>query len=241
LVDADPYGGAVATLTGLLDEAPGVIAACRAANAGLLDVPRLADSCRQLAPDLRVLTGLSSAGRWPKLRPEGLEVVLSLARQLVDVTVVDCGFSLEEDEELSYDTMAPRRNAATLTSLMAADRVVCVASADPLGLARFVRELPHLAAVLGAPLDELAESGRIVVVANRLRGGLVRGDPLRAVEEAVRQHAGVRVGAPRSLLRLAICCLADALFSTAERSAAAGKGARKRRSRSRPGRSAVDR
>jgi MinD-like ATPase involved in chromosome partitioning or flagellar assembly len=264
LVDADPYGGAVATMTGLLDEAPGVIAACRAANAGLLDVPRLADSCRQLGPDLRVLTGLSSARRWPELRPEALEAVLSLARQLANVTVVDCGFSLEDDEDLSYDTIAPRRNAATLTSLQAADRVVCVASADPLGLARLVRELPHLVAVLGDPLGELAESGRIVVVANRLRGGLVPGDPLRAVEEAVRQHAGLPLGAalpmdvaaadaahgraellseaaPRSELTQAISDLTDALLPAAERSAAAGKAARKRRLRSRPRRSAVDR
>jgi len=36
-------------------------------------------------------------------------------------TVVDCGFSLEQDEELSFDTAAPRRNGATLATLLAAD------------------------------------------------------------------------------------------------------------------------
>ena len=35
----------------------------------------------------------------------------TLSRSLGEVVVVDCGFSLEDDEELSYDTMAPRRNA----------------------------------------------------------------------------------------------------------------------------------
>jgi Mrp family chromosome partitioning ATPase len=59
LLDADPYGGSVATLTGLLDEAPGLAAACRAANAGRLDISRLAECCRTVGGDLRVLTGLS--------------------------------------------------------------------------------------------------------------------------------------------------------------------------------------
>jgi hypothetical protein len=49
---------------------------------------------------------------------------------------VDCGFCIEVDEELSYDTAAPRRNGATVTALEQADLVVVVGSADPLGLAR---------------------------------------------------------------------------------------------------------
>ena len=41
LVDADTYGGCVAQTLGLLDEAPGIAAACRAADQGLLDLPAL--------------------------------------------------------------------------------------------------------------------------------------------------------------------------------------------------------
>ncbi len=37
LVDADTYGASVAQVLGLLDEAPGLAAAARAANSGRLD------------------------------------------------------------------------------------------------------------------------------------------------------------------------------------------------------------
>lgn len=191
LIDADCYGGCVAALTGMLDEAPGITAACRAANAGTLDVPKLVRYCSELSSDLRVLTGLTQAGRWPELRPAALEVVVALARRVADVTVIDCGFSLEDDDELSYDTLAPRRNAATLTTLRAADRIVAVTSADPVGLSRLVRELPRLAATLGEPLEALTASGRVVVVANRVRAGLLPGNPSREVTDALTRHAGI--------------------------------------------------
>ena len=49
--------------------------------------------------------------------------MLAAARALADFTVVDCGFCLETDEELSFDTLAPRRNGATLAVLDDADLV----------------------------------------------------------------------------------------------------------------------
>lgn len=192
LVDADSYGGSQAALTGLLDESPGITAAARSANAGTLDISRLAGYCRGLGGELRVLTGLTDAGRWPELRPAALEIVLSLSRHLAATTVIDCGFCLEDDEELSYDTVAPRRNAATLTSLTAADRILAIGSADPVGLSRLARELPRLAAALGEPLDELLASGRVLIVMNRVRTGLLPGDPGKGVDEALKQHVGAR-------------------------------------------------
>jgi MinD-like ATPase involved in chromosome partitioning or flagellar assembly len=191
LIDGDPYGGTIAAYTGLLDESPGVTAACRAANAGLLDVPRLAECCRELGPRLRVLTGLSYPARWPELRPASLERVIELSRRLAAVTVIDTGFCLEDDDELSYDTLAPQRNAATLASLRNADQVVVVAGADPTGVARLIRELPALAEVLAAPLAELVANGRLTVVMNRLRPGLVAGNPLAGVTLATQQHVGI--------------------------------------------------
>jgi MinD-like ATPase involved in chromosome partitioning or flagellar assembly len=190
LIDADPYGGCVATLTGLLDEAPGLAAACRAANAGILDVARLAECCRAMGTDLKVLTGLGDPRRWPELRASALEVVLSLGRWLADVVIVDCGFSLEEDEELACDTAAPRRNVATLAALRAADRVLAVGSADPVGLSRLIREVPRLTAVMQHDPDP---RGRVLVVANRLRDGLLAGDPRRQVERALSRHLAVPV------------------------------------------------
>mgnify|MGYP001606441378 CR=1 FL=1 len=129
LADADSDGGVVAQVLGLLDESPGLAAAVRQANVANLDLDALARLARVVAPQLRVLTGIARADRWPELRPAGLTEVYALARRLAVLTVVDCGFGLEQDEELSYDTVAPRRNGATLATLADADHVVAVGSA----------------------------------------------------------------------------------------------------------------
>ena len=183
LVDADVYGGVVAQVLGLLDESPGLAAACRQANNGLLDVPALAGFAREVAPALRVLTGIARAERWPELRPSAMDVVLTLARSLAAVTVVDCGFALEQDEELAYDTMAPRRNGATLSVLAQADTVMVVGTADPVGLQRLVRGL--------AELKEVVPGVTPTVVVNRLRSTAIPGDAEREVRAALRRYAGV--------------------------------------------------
>ena len=133
LADADTYGGSVAQVLGLLDESPGLAAACRAVSTGSLDLAVLAQAAREVSPNLRVLTGIVRADRWPELRPAALAEVWARARFLAALTVVDCGFALEQDEELSYDTLAPRRNGATLATLEAADLVLAVGRADPVG------------------------------------------------------------------------------------------------------------
>ena len=183
LVDADVYGGVVAQVLGLLDEAPGLAAACRLANAGTLDAPSLAQLARRLTPELAVLTGIARADRWPELRPTALEGVLDLARRLAAVTVVDCAFALEQDEELAYDTLAPRRNGATLTVLERADTVIAVGSADPVGLQRLVRGLGEL--------KEALPDVQPRVVVNRLRSTAVPGDAAAEVRSALARYAGV--------------------------------------------------
>ena len=182
LVDADTYGGCVAQTLGLLDEAPGIAAACRAADQGLLDLPALSRIAPTVAPALRVLTGLPKAERWPEVRAAALERVLELSRSLVQVVVVDCGFCLEDDEELSYDTVAPRRNEATLTSLAASDLVVAVGGADPVALQRFVRGLQELGTV---------PSGEPVPVVNRVRSGAVGSRPESRIADSLLRFAGL--------------------------------------------------
>jgi Flp pilus assembly CpaE family ATPase len=182
LVDADVYGGAVATMLGLLDESPGIAAASRQAANGRLDPDALAELCWSLAPGLRVLTGLPRADRWPELRATGLERMLAVCRSMADFTVVDTGFCLETDEELSFDTAAPRRNGATLAVLDAADVVLAVGSADALGLARLVRGLEELReAQIAAP---------VWVVLNRVRSSAVRGSVRAELTDALVRFGG---------------------------------------------------
>jgi Flp pilus assembly CpaE family ATPase len=106
-----------------------------------------------------------------------------VARLLAEFVVIDCGFAVEDDEELSYDTLAPRRNAATLTALEHADDLLVVGSADPIGLQRLVRAVQDVAS-LPAP------SPRVVV--NKVRASAVGSRPERRITEALARFAGMQ-------------------------------------------------
>jgi MinD-like ATPase involved in chromosome partitioning or flagellar assembly len=182
LVDCDTYGSSVAQSLGLLDEAPGVAAAARAADQGALDLAALARIAPEVVPGLRVLTGIPRAERWTELRAPSVAHLLTIARQLSQYVVIDCGFAIEDDEELSYDTLAPRRNAATLTALESADDLLVVGTADPIGLQRLVRAVQDLAAVP-------SPTPRIVV--NRVRASAVGSRPQRRIADALGRFAGM--------------------------------------------------
>lgn len=181
LVDADTYAASVAQTLAVLDEAPGIAAACRAADQGTLDRETLAALAPEVRPGLRILTGLPRADRWPEIRDSALADVLEQARELARWVVVDIAPVLEQDEELSFDTSAPRRNGAALTVLDAADRVLVVGSGDPLGLQRLVRAL-----------DALGEHTRVPrrTVVTRVRPGPVGPEPGRRIQEALARFAG---------------------------------------------------
>jgi Flp pilus assembly CpaE family ATPase len=111
--------------------------------------------------------------------------VLEQARRLAALTVVDCSFCVEEDEELSFDSAAPRRNGATLTVLEAADTVLCVSGADPVALQRTIRAVGEL--------RERLPSVQPVVVVNQVRRGPVPGDIEAEIAAALARFAGVDV------------------------------------------------
>lgn len=185
LVDADSYGGSIAQTIGLLDEAPGLVAAVRQANAGALDVPALARLAPYAHPGVRVLSGIARPDRWPELRGPALRSVYACARRLARMVVVDCGFCLEDDDELSYDTLAPRRNAATLATLDEADHIVAVGSADPVGVQRLLRGLDRL--------REIRPDPPLTVVVNKLRvGPIAGGNPEEQIRAALERYAGLR-------------------------------------------------
>ena len=151
LIDADTYGSSVAVSLGLLDESAGLAQACRLADQGMLDddaLLRAAADVRLRGHRLSVLTGITRADRWVELRPAALAAVLKTARRVAETIIVDCGFSLETDEELSFDTIAPRRNAATLLVLESADTLYAVGAADSVGVPRLVRALSELTAAV---------------------------------------------------------------------------------------------
>lgn len=186
LVDADTTSAAIAPALGLLDESPGFAAAARLARAGSLTVDEL-DRIAQAVPTMggvvRVLTGIGRASRWPELGGDRVTEVLARCRDWVDATVVDVAASLERDEEISSDLFAPRRHAATIAVLEAADEVVVVAGGDPVAVARLVRALPEL--------REIAPQATVRVVVNKVRAGAMGVAPERAVHETLRRLAQV--------------------------------------------------
>lgn len=183
LVDADSYGASIAAVLGLLDESAGLAQACRLADQGLLDAEALLKVAMPVTTRLgtfRVLTGITRADRWTELRSAALALVLDRAKEIADVVVVDTGFCLEADEELSFDTMAPRRNAATLRSLELADTVFAVGAADPVGVPRLVRGL--------AELEVAAPHVSPVVVMNKVRAAAVGRSPERQLRDAWQRY-----------------------------------------------------
>ena len=147
----------------------------------------LAKHARQVEPHLLVLTGLSRADRWTELRPAAIESIWSAARMLAPVTVVDVSFCIETDEEISFDSLAPRRNGATVATLEEADEVIVVDAADPVGLTRLIRAIHEVRAIV--------PSVSLRVVVNRIRSGSHGNSPADAVREALTQYAGVQPAA----------------------------------------------
>jgi MinD-like ATPase involved in chromosome partitioning or flagellar assembly len=183
LVDADTWGPSITLVLGMVDDGAGIASACRRALSGTLDVVALSSLAREVRPGFRVLPGLPRAGRWTELRAAAMSSVLELARLCADLVVVDCGFSLERDEELVFDTEAPRRNAATFAALEAADVVIAVGQADPVGLVRLVSGLVEL--------DDVVPGVDRRVVVTRVRESMVGRRGEAAVAQALHRHGGV--------------------------------------------------
>ena len=144
LVDADTYGPAQSQMLGVLDEAPGLVAAARAHVRGTLDEETMDSLLPQVQPRLRLLSGIGVPGRWAELRRSALDGVWSALARRGGLVIADVAAVLEEDEELSYDTAAPQRNAAAISVLEAADAVIAVVSADPVSITRLLRDHSRL-------------------------------------------------------------------------------------------------
>lgn len=184
LVDADTYAASVAASLGMLEETAGLAQACRLADQGRLDgeaLQRCACPVSVAGATVDVLTGLTRHDRWPEIRAGALEAVLLHARSRFDAVVVDMAFGLETDEEITLDSVAPRRNAATLSTCAVSDTVVALGAADALGIPRLVKTLTEL--------RDAAPTARVLVAVNKVRRASVGGNAVAAVTEAWERYA----------------------------------------------------
>ncbi|WP_221585372.1 hypothetical protein [Microbacterium sp. G2-8] len=183
LVDADTHAPSIAQRLDIPDEAPGFPAACRATDYGVLDgheLTRLSAPVDLGENPIEVLTGINRPARWPELEGRRVRSALDAARTWVDHVVVDVGAALETDEEIVSDIDAPRRNQAALAALGSADRIVALASADPVGISRYVRGL--------ARLGEIAPGVPISAAVNRMRSAPFGVDGTGQVRRALEQY-----------------------------------------------------
>ena len=186
LADVDPHSASVAPSLGMLDEAPGFAAACRLAGNDSLnraELERIGQRYTGGGASFWVLTGIGQPSRWPELSAQRVEKTIAECRSWVDFTVLDTGFSLENDEEISSDLFSPRRNAATVTALHAADHIIAVGSAEPVGLSRFLRA--H------GDLLELAQPRPVTVVMNKLRASAIGLDPAGQVRQTLSRFGSI--------------------------------------------------
>lgn len=182
LVDADTHAPSIALATGLPDEAPGFAAACRQVARRALTGDELS-RIAAVSGDVSVLTGINRPSRWPELTADRVAGALEVCRDWADDIVVDVASSLESDEEIVSDLDGPRRNAATLAALGAADLVVAVVAADPVGVSRFVRAQPDLVAAVGAT--------PVRVLVNKTRAGVLGIDPRGQVRRTLDRYLGI--------------------------------------------------
>lgn len=139
-------------------------------------VLRLLRACQHLTRDRPRASEESAAPRPGAGRPRWARGSAGAADPTpAPVVIVDVGFSLEEDEELSLDVEAPRRSAATLAALAEADLVVAVCAADVLGLPRAAHALPELMERTPAP---------VLAVANKVRRASAGHAPRAALRES---------------------------------------------------------
>lgn len=186
LVDADSVAPSLALQLGLGDDSPGIAAACRRAELGGLDaaeLTRLATILSTSSGEVEVLPGLNRPSRWPELSASRMRDTLRACRGWIEDTIVDVSAAFDADDEVTSDLAGPRRHAATSTTLQEADAIIAVASADPVGISRFLRD--H------AELRRLSSPTPVTVVVNQVRPGPLGIDARGQVRRTLERFGGI--------------------------------------------------
>lgn len=141
LIDADTYAPSLDALMALEDTGSGLAILCSDADRAQLDEKK-AGAIMERVPlkngTFDFLSGITSSSRWPEVRARAFAEVLEWLKHRYDLVICDVAAPIEVDEELTFDGPAPRRNAATLTALACADRVIVLGEADVIGLPRLI-------------------------------------------------------------------------------------------------------
>jgi MinD-like ATPase involved in chromosome partitioning or flagellar assembly len=160
VVDGDSYAPSLAPMLGLHETQSGVQSLSRHARLEMVEAKAL-EACAVDYPlggkSLSVVTGLNSPAHYVDCGSLAWSLVLNTLRAAGHTVVVDLAAPLLQ---LPGETIGgPMRNALTLATLDAADRVLAVANPTPLSILRLSRDWPRL--------SELADAARLDVCLNK--------------------------------------------------------------------------
>lgn len=147
LLDADTYAASISIQLGLMDESASVAQICRIMDSGSADISRLNAACSLVQvgdTTIRVGTGIPRSSRWPEVRPSALRRATLAFKDHYDLVVLDVAPHIALDEQLSFDTQAPQRNAVTVEMLGCSDDIFMVVQSDSVGIPRALRAIDEL-------------------------------------------------------------------------------------------------
>ena len=217
LIDADTYGPCQSQIFGVLDEVPGLVAACRASDKGALTAELVLQYSPLVSEDLHLLSGIGVPSRYIEVYDNALEAVCGKAREATNTVVVDVAAPLDH-EGSGGDFGAQQRNGTTRTALASASHLIAVVAADPISVTRFVREAPQVMELARNPVtvvvNKLDSSVTLASIERTLRARLdfdtCLALPLDAAVASRARWDGVLLSesAPKSKLRQALTRLA---------------------------------
>jgi MinD-like ATPase involved in chromosome partitioning or flagellar assembly len=180
LVDADSYGGDILQLLGIVEELPTVLWAATVAAKESLNKTEFLSNARRASPTGPiVLPGLPRSDLWAEISDFGWRELLRFCHTSFPYTVCDVGFCLEGDSLFPYSPPGGGRNRMARSTLTAADKVIAVCRADPIGLKNFIWSFGEL--------DGIVDPEAVAIVVNRLHPS-----DRREVADILHRHLGRR-------------------------------------------------
>jgi MinD-like ATPase involved in chromosome partitioning or flagellar assembly len=160
LIDADPYGGDIAQLLGIIEEIPSIVWLCQVADKGELDRAAIASIVRRgFSSGPVIVPGLVRPDVWPEISASGFVSLVDECAAAFERVVIDVGFCLEGGSDTVSGGFL--RNQVAISAVSRCDLLVAVMRSDPVGLKAFLWNLPEARAVSGR--------GPVVIVANRVQ------------------------------------------------------------------------
>ena len=227
LIDSDLVAPRLALQVAASDQSTGISAACKLAREAKLDsaeLLRVSIKVDSAGSSFWLLPGISGASRWPEITPSAIEAILRTASTEFDVAIFDLASSLEP--ALRTDGAALGRNELTRYVVSNAEKLICLAHADAIGVHRMLRQL--------LDVQRLRADASLHLIVNRVRetvsgskaeaqlretfASLVKITPFAFLpDDPANTDAAVRSGVPVRLIRrrspyaLAIKALAQQL------------------------------